>query len=100
MEMQRKRIFRYILALVLGLTVIACSNLKAEQMTAKEREALSVGEKFVAGRYADFDKRNKTPVLKDGGDYWEFTYELPEDMIGGAPVAIIYKRSMQVIRSF
>lgn len=98
--MQRKGIYQYGLALVLALVVIACSSLRAEQMTAKEKEALSVAEKFVANRYADFDKRNKKPVLKDAGDHWEFTYELPEDMIGGAPVIIIDKRTMQIIRSY
>lgn len=98
--MQRNDLIQCALAFVLGLAVAGCASLRAEQMTAKEKEALSVAEKFIAGRYSDFDKHNKKPVLKDTGNHWEVTYELPEDMIGGAPVVIIDKQTMQVIRSF
>lgn len=69
-------------------------------MTEQEKEAQSMAEKFVAERYTDFDKRDKKPTLTDQGDHWEFTYELPEDMIGGAPVVIIDKQTKKIIRSY
>lgn len=69
-------------------------------MTEAEKKAVRIAEEFVAVRYTDFDKRNKKPVLTDSGANWEFTYELPENMAGGAPVVIIDKRTMKVIRSF
>lgn len=95
-----KGIHQYVLALILGLVAFACSNLRAEQVSTNEAEARTIAEKFVADRYPDFDNRKKKPVLKDGGDHWEFTYELPDDMIGGAPVVIIDKRTKKIIRSY
>lgn len=97
--MQRD-LYRYTLALFSGLALVACMSLRAEQMTAKEKEALRIGEKYISVHYTDFDQRNKDIVIKDAGDRWEVTYELPEDMIGGAPVVIIDKRTMEVVNSF
>lgn len=69
-------------------------------MAEKENDAQSIAENFIADRYKDFDKQGKKPTLTDRGDHWEFTYELPEDMIGGAPVVIVDKRTMKIVRSY
>jgi hypothetical protein len=99
-EVEVKHTLHRFTLILIWFAVIACVSARAEQMTTQEKAALRIGEKFIAGHYADFDKRNKKLVVKDEGDHWEVTYELPEDMIGGAPVVIIDKRTMQVIRSF
>ena len=75
-------------------------NAWAEQMTSQESEVQAIAEKLVRERYKDFDMRDKKPLLKDEGDNWEFTYQLPDDMIGGAPVIIIDKRTMKIIRTY
>lgn len=88
----------FTLGMVLGLS--ACTAFGESTMDTDQAAVIRVAEKFVSERYADFDKTNKKLVVKDAGDYWEATYELPEDMIGGAPVLIIDKRTKEVIRSF
>jgi hypothetical protein len=90
--------FRRVLAFVVGFTALACT-LKAEQMTEKEKQALKVGQEYIAVHYANFDSRNLKPILKDAGDHWELFYELPE-MQGGTPVVHIDKRSIKVVRSY
>ena len=70
------------------------------QMGAGEKAALEIGEKYVASNFADYDKSRKKPVVRDRGEHWEFTYELPIDMLGGSPHVIIDKKTMQVVRAY
>ena len=83
-----------------GVANLTSTSLRADEMTDAEEHAQSLAEKFVTERYPDFDKCNKKPFLTDLDDRWEFTYELPEDMIGGAPVVIIDKQSMKIIHTY
>lgn len=69
-------------------------------MMAGEQVAIDVGENYVKSHYADFRKDDKKPVVRDMGGYWEFTYQLPEGMLGGAPVVIIEKNTLSIIRSY
>ena len=62
--------------------------------------AISTAELFVAAKYPDFDKSGKRAVARTIGDQWEVTYELPEGMLGGAPVVLVDKKTGRVIRSF
>jgi len=95
-----KDLYRFVLGLIFGITVMACGSLRQEQMTAKQKEAIIIGERFIAEHHADFDKNRKKLVLYDEGDHWEVTYELPENMVGGAPVVVIDKQTMKVITSY
>jgi len=69
-------------------------------MKEAKQEALKIAEKYIAEHYAEFDMTDKKPILKDSGDYWEFTYELPDYMLGGSPVVVVDKQTRKVIRSF
>ena len=63
-------------------------------------KAIVVGREFVKLRFPDFVETRKTPVATDKGDTWEFTYQLPSDMLGGAPVVIINKADFSVKESY
>ena len=41
-----------------------------------------------------------TPVVTDAGDDWQFTYELPSDMLGGAPVVLLSKADLSVKKAY
>jgi hypothetical protein len=63
-------------------------------------KVMEVGKAFVKQKFPDFSEERKKPVVHDKGESWEFTYELPADMLGGAPVVVIKKSDMSVTRSF
>lgn len=61
-----------------------------------QEKAIAAGRDFVRLRFPDFVEDRKTPVAIDKGDSWEFTYRLPDDMLGGAPVVILSKTDLSV----
>ena len=72
--------------------------IQAEYVIAQESsheynraEIIRAAEQAVIAKFPDFKAEGKKPVLRDMGDHWEFTYELPPTMLGGAPVVIIDK---------
>jgi hypothetical protein len=46
-----------------------------------------------------FDPAGLKQVISERDDFWELTYELPEGMLGGAPIIIIDKRTCVIIRA-
>jgi hypothetical protein len=96
-------------ALIAALPLSACgSTVSASKGEAKETssmengrdKAIAAGREFVKLRYPDFVEDRKTPVATDKGDTWEFTYRLPDDMLGGAPVVIFNKVDLSVKESY
>ena len=69
-------------------------------MEAVELSLMDISEQAVAQRFPDFDPTGKIPLLKDKGDHWEFSYELPEGMIGGSPVGIMEKTTGKVLKIY
>ena len=65
-------------------------------MNTTEQSLISAAEQAVIAKFPDFKAEGKKPVLRDMGDHWEFTYELPPTMLGGAPVVIIDKRTKSI----
>ena len=81
------------------MTVETLAPVNAQQSDAEKR-AMKIAEDYVAENYKIIDTRNLKPVIKDEGDYWNFYYELPSTMMGGAPVVLIDKRTLKIIRSY
>jgi len=65
-------------------------------MNTIEQSLISEAEQAVIAKFPDFKAEGKKPVLQDMGDHWEFTYELPPTMLGGAPVVVIDKRTKSI----
>ncbi len=65
-------------------------------MNTAEQSLISAAEQAVIAKFPDFKAEGKKPVLQDMGDHWEFTYELPPTMLGGAPVVVIDKRTNSI----
>jgi NTF2 fold immunity protein of polymorphic toxin system component len=88
------------LAAATGFVVLPTMPSGERGATVEANEVAEIAEQFVAKRYPDFDKTNKKLVIKETETNWEVTYQLPDDMIGGAPVVVIDKKSKTVIRSY
>ena len=69
-------------------------------MNTTEQSLISAAEQAVVASFPDFKSEGKRPVLRDMGDHWEFTYELPPTMLGGAPVVIIDKGTKSIRRIY
>ena len=65
-------------------------------MNTAEQSLISAAEQAVIAKFPDFKTEGKKPVLQDRGDHWEFTYELPPTMLGGAPVVVIDKKTNSI----
>jgi hypothetical protein len=65
-------------------------------MDTIEKSLMSTAEQAVLAKWPDFKAEGKNPVLKDMGEHWEFTYQLPPTMLGGAPVVIIDKKTKSI----
>ena len=96
-------------AMVMAVPLSACgSTVSSGKSAAKETssmedgrdKAIAAGREFVKLRYPDFVEDRKTPVVTDKGETWEFTYRLPDDMLGGAPVVIFNKADLTVRESY
>jgi hypothetical protein len=61
---------------------------------------IAAGRDYVKQKFPDFSEDRKTPVVTDAGDDWQFTYELPIDMLGGAPVVLLAKKDLSVSRAY
>ena len=82
------------------LILAACANKWRAEMEVSRQQAISIVDAFVAVKYPDFDKDKKNIVAKEIDSQWEITYELPDEMIGGAPVVFVAKQTGAVLRSF
>lgn len=62
-----------------------------------EGEILRLAESHIASEFPDFDPASLKPVIRDLGNSWEVSYELPAGIAGGTPVVIIEKGSHKVL---
>jgi hypothetical protein len=69
-------------------------------MEVIEQSLMDIAERAIAARFPDFRPSGRIPILKDFGNRWEFTYELPEGSLGGSPVVIIDKKTGDVLRIY
>lgn len=69
-------------------------------MNDVERQAAQRGAELIAQHYPDFDKTEKTLAVRDLGAQWEVTYDLPDDMLGGAPAVVLDKATLALVRRF
>lgn len=74
--------------------------MSVEATDRAQAEAIAAGRDYVREKFPDFREDRKTPVVTDAGDAWEFTYRLPADMLGGAPVVVLAKSDLSVRRAY
>jgi hypothetical protein len=82
------------------LLVVSCARSPGENMELSKSCAQKKAEEFISVKYPDFDKKNKMAVINDVGENWEFTYELPDNLLGGSPVVVINKQSCEIVKFY
>lgn len=104
---KRSRIFRLpvivslMAALIpVGQIVIPTPPKAAERsLSSAETAAVSAARDYVATHFPEFDTVKNPPLVHDNGDTWEVEYELPKGTLGGTPVIVIDKKTLEVLRS-
>lgn len=91
---------RLVVLILLSVVAIGCASAQEKSMTTTECTILRIAERYIATHYPDFDSTHTKPAVKDLGDKWEVTYDLPEDMLGGTPVVIIDKHNSKILRAY
>lgn len=94
-------------AVLLGSAAAACSQPVPKEQTIMATTAddtrdaaLQAGIKLVAEKFPDFSPDRKTSTVTEDGDTLVFTYELPADMLGGAPVVVLNKADLSVVKTY
>ncbi|HEY1270218.1 MAG TPA: NTF2 fold immunity protein [Candidatus Binatia bacterium] len=88
-----------VVAFLAGFSFLRSTQLQLRAEESTPEKALKIGREYIETHYS-FDKRGTKLVINDLGDSWQVTYQLPENTAGGAPVAVIDKKTLKVIRSF
>jgi hypothetical protein len=89
-----------ILELPVGIAVIVVLQLIVDQTMSQPRcDMLRVAQEYIAKRYPSFDPSGLKLVISEEGNFWQLTYELPEGMLGGAPIITIDKRTCTIVRA-
>lgn len=78
----------------------AVEGKRTDMTDTEQARAIAAGRDYVAKKFPDFSEDRKTPVVTDAGDDWQFTYELPIDMLGGAPVVLLSKKDLAVVKAW
>ena len=68
-------------------------------MSQPRCDAARIAEEYIAKKYPFFDPNQMKLVISESENHWEVTYQLPENMLGGAPVIAIDKRTCAVVRA-
>jgi hypothetical protein len=73
--------------------------LMSQAMAQPVCDPLKVALEYIAMRYPSFDASGLKRVISERDGFWEITYELPEDMLGGVPVITIDRRTCSIVRA-
>ena len=99
------------LALLLALGLVGgCTQGTTGEGTTPAKSATQpatpgeIGARYLREHYPDWAKdeadSHHPEVLLDRGTYWEYTFELPANVIGGVPVVEIDKQTLKVLKAY
>jgi hypothetical protein len=78
---------------------VALSLMASQTMAQPKCDTLKIALEYIAKRYPLFDPAGLKQVISEQDNLWELTYELPEGMLGGAPIITIDKRTCTIVRA-
>lgn len=85
--------------MVIAIASAAALELMVDQtMSQPKCDFLKIAQEYIAQKFPSFDPAGLTPVISEEGNSWILSYELPEGMLGGAPIITIDKRTCTIIR--
>ena len=90
----------WMMAIVVALGGCALFNAKEKEIAKRDARITSIAQSYLEERYPNWIKdRSGTPVVKDNGDTWLYTYTLPAGQYG-APVVLVDKNTFEVVRAY
>lgn len=81
------------------VAAVALQMIADQAMAQIECDPLKIALEHIARRYPNFDPNGLKQVVLERGNLWEFTYELPNGTLGGAPIVTVNKRICAIVRS-
>lgn len=80
------------------IAVAALQIMTGAAMSQPKCDLVKMAQDYIAQRFPSFDPAGMNMVVSETGNLWELTYELPPQMLGGAPIITIDKRTCTVVR--
>jgi NTF2 fold immunity protein len=80
-------------------TLIATTLLTGKVMSKLKCDPLSVAEAYVAKKFPSSDSNGLKRVISENGNFWQLTYRLPANMLGGVPIITVDMRTCKVVRA-
>jgi len=83
-------------------SAIGCGTQPKQPEPVSDAKLVQIAEQHIAQNFPTWptDHRELAPAVTDKGDYWEVTYLMPKERIGGVPVVHIDKKTLQVIEAY
>jgi hypothetical protein len=95
-----KRIGQVLRELSILATALMVFQISAGQaMSHSNCDPLRTAKQYIAKRFPWFDSTGMKLVISEKGHLWEMTYKLPPNMLGGAPIITIDKRTCKIVRA-
>lgn len=80
-------------------TIAAALPFMGSQTVSQPKcDVAKIAEGVIAKHFSFYDSTGMKPVISESNQVWEFTYQLPRHMLGGAPVITIDKQTCAVVR--
>jgi hypothetical protein len=90
----------WMMAIVVALGGCNLFNAKQKEIEKRDARVTSVAQNYLQDRYPNWLKnQGGTPLVKDNGDTWLYTYKLPPGQYG-APVVLVNKNTFEVVRAY
>lgn len=67
-------------------------------MSQRKCDLKKIADSYITKHFPSFDASGLSSHISEQTNSWEVTYELPEGVLGGAPVVTIEKRTCAVVR--
>ncbi len=93
-------------SLVLSLVCVVCFLLVScdkapPTMAVNDEQLILVAKDYITQHRPEWQSElGLPPLVTDKGSYWEVTFALPPDTLGGTPVVHIDKQSVKVTKCY
>jgi hypothetical protein len=94
-----RRLWILIVLMMCGIGLLAYNH--AARKPLNEVEVKAIGQAYLDSHVPEWKAEyTLPPKVIDRGSYWEYTFALPANTVGGTPVVYIDKQTRQVTKMF
>lgn len=86
---------------VFFMAFLALNLIKADTVMSQQNcDPRKSADAYIAKHFPSFDTSGSSPRVLEQDVVWKVTYDLPDGVLGGAPVVAIDKRTCRVVRAW